>query len=359
MSTLTSRQQRESLAAMNFRLRLLAPYLADHDVQEIAVNRPHEVWLWKRGVWVRENVAELDYSALDAIGANLANYVSKKFDRENTSLSGHLPTGERIEMTHPPTSPEDTIYLNIRKHAVAGLSHASLVADNYYVQTKHDFSLSMTPERREFYAAHISPDERELWELASSTQWEAFAQRAVALYQNIVVSGATGSGKTSYLRSLIELINPADRLITVEDTPEMPLNNHPNNNALYYRKLAEGEGASVEDVVHSCMRKTPTRVILAELRGPEAMFFLSGVCSSGHPGGLTTVHANTPRDAYVRLALLIKSSPTGQGIDLATIQKMLFMTVNTVIQLKFDTATGKRFVPSIYYDPMYRLSLVA
>ncbi len=344
---------------MNHRLRLIAPFLADPDVQEIAVNRPGEVWLWKRGVWVREIVTALDYSALDAIGANLANYVSKPFNREHTSLSGHLPTGERIEMTHPPTAPEDTFYLNVRKHAIAAFPHARLVRDNYYAQTKHDYALSMSPERRAFYANHISEDEQKLWDLASSRQWEAFAEQAVALYQNIVVSGATGSGKTSYIRSLIELIDPSDRLITVEDTPEMPLTNHPNNNALFYRKQSEGEGASAEDVVHSCMRKTPTRVILAELRGPEAMFYLSGVLSSGHPGGLTTTHANTTRDAYVRLALLIKSSTTGQGIDLATIQNMLHMTVNIVIQLKFEKATGRRFVPSIYYDPMYRLSLLA
>jgi type IV secretion system protein VirB11 len=359
MSVLTPRQLQEALAAMNFRLRLIAPFLADQDVQEIAVNRPGEVWLWKRGVWVRVIVPELDYGALDAIGANLANYVSKPFDREHTSLSGHLPTGERIEMTHPPTAPEDKIYLNVRKHAVSAFPHARLVADDYYVRTKHDYALSMTDERRAFYAQHISEDELVLWDLASSLQWGSFAEHAVALYQNIVVSGATGSGKTSYIRSLIELIDPSDRLITVEDTPEMPLDNHPNSNALYYRKQSEGEGASAEDVVHSCMRKTPTRVILAELRGPEAMFYLSGVLSSGHPGGLTTTHANSTRDAYMRLALLIKASATGQGIDLATIQNMLYMTVNVVIQLKFDKTSGKRFVLSVYYDPMYRLSLLA
>lgn len=93
MSALTPKQLQEALAAMNYRLRLIAPYLLDPEVQEIAVNRPGEVWLWKRGLWVREIVAELDYDALDAIGQNLANYVSKPFDREHTSLSAHLPTG--------------------------------------------------------------------------------------------------------------------------------------------------------------------------------------------------------------------------------------------------------------------------
>lgn len=359
MSAQTSRQIEASLAAMNHRLRLIAPFLADQQVQEIAVNRPGEVWLWKRGTWLRVIVAELDYGVLEAIGANLANYVSKPFDREHTSLSAHLPSGERIEMTHPPTAPEDTFYLNVRKHAGAAFPHASLAADGYYAQTKHDYALSLAPERRAFYAQHIAEDEQALWELACTGQWRSFIECAIARYQNIVVSGATGCGKTSYIRSLIELIDPADRLITVEDTPEMPLQNHPNSNALYYRKASDGEGASVEEVVHSCMRKTPTRVILAELRGAEAMFYLAGVLSSGHPGGLTTTHANTTRDAYVRLALLIKSSPTGQGIDLATIQNMLFMTVNVVIQLKFDRTTGRRFVPSIYYDPMHRLSLLA
>ena len=355
----TPAQIEAALDALRFKLRLIAPFLADPDVQEIAVNRLDEVVLWKHGAWEHVGVPGLDYSMLEAIGASLANFSSKPFDRENTSLSAHLPSGERIEMTHPPTSPEHLIYLNIRKHSNKAFPHSELAAKGYYGRTRHDFSLNLTDQRRAFYARHISADERTLWQLASTGRWESFMELSVALFQNIVVSGATGSGKTSYLRSLVNLVPFDQRILTVEDTPEMPLENHPNSQALFYRRdgEGEGEGASVEDVLRSVMRKTPTRVYLAELRGPEALYFLSGVLSSGHPGGGTTVHSDSPKAAFSRCALLIKSSPTGQGIELATILNLLYMTVNVVVQLKFDEEVG-RHVPSIYYDPMYRLSLM-
>jgi type IV secretion system protein VirB11 len=180
---------------------------------------------------------------------------------------------------------------------------------------------------------------------------------AVQHHQNIVASGATGSGKTSYLRALVEFIDRNERILTVEDTPEMPLPNHPNNNRLLYRKGESGEGASAKDVLHSAMRKTPDRVIMAELRGDEAMFYLSGVLASGHPGGMTTTHANSPKDAFFRLAMLIKQSGPGGGLDLKDILMLLRQTVNVVVQLTFDRVKG-RHVPAIYYDPIYRLSLL-
>ena len=174
-----------------------------------------------------------------------------------------------------------------------------------------------------------------------------------------MASGATGSGKTSYLRALVEYIGPEERIITAEDTPEMPLPNHPNSNRLLYKKgdRENEEGATAKDVLHSAMRKTPDRVLMAELRGDEAMFYLSGVLASGHPGGLTTTHANSPKDAFFRLAMLIKQSGPGSGIDLKDILMLLRQTVNVVVQLTFDREKG-RHIPAIYYDPIYRLSLL-
>ncbi len=87
------------------------------------------------------------------------------------------------------------------------------------------------------------------------------------------------------------------------------------------------------------------------------MLYLSGVLNSGHPGGLTTTHAGSPKEAYSRLALLILSSASGRSLDIQTILNLLYMTVNVVVQLKFDKVKG-RHIPSIYYDPMYRLSLL-
>lgn len=348
----------DELDALKFRLRLLTPFLQDPTVQEIAINQPGEVWLWKSGIWHKQDVPELTFAYLGTIGRNLATYSQKDFDRRNTSLSAYMPvSGERIEMTHPPTCPEATYYLNIRKHTVRAFEHKQFVDWGYYGDTRHEYAMTMPETDRERLSAGLSKEEADLWELAKRRQWPEFMELAVKYHQNIVASGATGSGKTSYLRALVEHIDPRERILTVEDTPEMPLPNHPNHNRLLYRKGEDGEGASAKDVLHSAMRKTPDRVLMAELRGDEAMFYLSGVLASGHPGGMTTTHANSPKDAFFRLAMLIKQSGPGGGIDLKDILMLLRQTVNVVVQLTFDRERG-RHVPAIYYDPIYRLSLL-
>jgi type IV secretion system protein VirB11 len=288
----------------------------------------------------------------------LANYVGKDFNREHPILSAFMPTGERVEMSHPPMSPEGILYLNVRKHAAVAYPHSFLIKKGYYKHVKHHFSFSLAKEKRELYLPHLNDKEAILWDLAQAEKWPQFIEKAVQFHQNIVVSGATGSGKTTYNRSLIEMIDPSERIITIEDTPEMPLPNHPNNNRLLYKKNQEDkEGATAKDVLHSTMRKTPKRVLLSELRGDEAMFYLSGVLASGHPGGITTTHANSPSDAFFRLALLILTSDAGKSLDMQTILMLLRMTVNVVVQLEFDREKG-RHIPAIYYDPMLRLSLL-
>jgi type IV secretion system protein VirB11 len=161
---------------------------------------------------------------------------------------------------------------------------------------------------------------------------------------------------------LIELIPDWERLITVEDTPEMPLLNHPNSQALFYRRDAHaGErvvGATAKQVLQAVMRKTPNRVLLAELRGDETFYYVQNVLNSGHPGGATTVHANSPQEAFVRIALLIKASDEGRSLALDEIMRLLHTLVHVIVQLVFDREFG-RHVPAIYYDPMYALSVVS
>lgn len=352
----------DALEALQYRMQLLYPYLDASDTQEIAVNEPGEIWSWKGGLWVPTSVPALTFDELASIGRNLANYSKKPFDRINTSLSAFMPvTGERIEMTHPPTCPEGRHYLNVRKHSVRHFEHEGLVKLGYYNRCKHQYASSLTNDQRESLFEHLNEEEKELWLLIKAGKFAEFMEAAVRHHQNIVASGATGSGKTSYLRSLCEFIDRDERIITIEDTPEMPLPNHRNRNALFYRKDSKegetAEGVTAKDVLHTVMRKTPNRVLMAELRGDEAMYYLSGVLSSGHPGGLTTTHANSPKDAFFRLSLLIKQSDAGKGLELNEILMLLRQTVNVIVQVTFSTEFG-RYVPAIYYDPMYRLSLL-
>ncbi len=349
--------RQDKLDAFWERAAPLKPQLLDPDVNEIAVNDPGTLWVMKGGNWEPIPAPEVDLAFLESIGARLANYATKAYDRKHTSLSTTLPSGERVEMTHPPSCPEHTRYLNIRKHAAAAIPHAALVDGGYYKHTRHVYSLSLSATDRERLMAELTEDERELWELAKAGNFANFVERSVQTYQNIVISGATGTGKTTYTRALIELIDPADRIVTVEDSHEMPLPNHPNHNHLFYKKNESDDGALAFDLLHSSMRKTPTRIIMAELRGPEAMTYLSDVITSGHPGGITTTHSGSPKQALLRLAYLVRKSPEGQGLGMDTVLQLLYTALNVVIQLDRDKVKG-RHVPSIYYDPMYTRSLL-
>jgi type IV secretion system protein VirB11 len=348
------------IAAFWERAAPLKPFLEDSDVTEIMVNRVGELVIERaNGDQVAVACPEITLDFLQGLGDRLANLASgnKSFDEQHPELTSKLPTGERVSMTHPPMCPDDVRYMNIRKHTGVAFTHQHLIDSGYYAHTRHEYSLSLSDEDRARIAEHLPEEELELWALARAGKISEFVEKSVKYYQNIVISGATGSGKTSYMRALIEMINPADRIITVEDTPEMPLPNHRNNNSLFYKKNEKDDGALPEDVLHACMRKTPKRVLLAELRGNETMSYLSGVLSSGHPGGITTTHAGSPKAAKLRLALLILQSKAGQALTFDTVMMLLHMSVDVVIQLNRSREKG-RHVPAIYYDPMYRLSLL-
>ncbi|HGO6074598.1 TPA: P-type DNA transfer ATPase VirB11 [Burkholderia cepacia] len=340
------------------RMRLLLPFMAEKGVEEIAVNETGGVWIMKSGRWEYRELPALDLDYLITLGNNLSSVAHAPFDRTVCSLSAFLPEGERIEMTHPPVCPDTTRYLNLRIPVENHFEHQQMVDAGYYARVRHERALTLSDEQRNMYAEYLTDEQRELWALATAGKWAEFMPLAVQYYQNILISGKTGSGKTSYLRALIENIDTDERVVVLQDTPETPLPNHPNRNFLTYKKEdGAREGQTAKQVLVSVMRKTPDRVIMQELRSDEAMYYLSGVLSSGHPGGLTTTHANNPKAAFQRVAMLIKQSEDGRGMETQDVMTLLYSTVDVVVQLVRDKA-GKRYVPAIYYDPMYSLSLM-
>jgi len=342
-------------------LRVLQPWLDDPQVNEIAVNAPGVVQLWRHGEWRPVEAAAVSFEYLRTLGSFLANISRKPFDEAHPILSAHLPGGERVEMTMPPAAARGMIYLNLRKHTSQPFALDQFAQQGYFAYTRHLVAPGLPDEDRAQLADVLAPGQLARWRLARAGQWQAFLAHAVRGHENILVSGATGCGKTSLVRALIELVPVWERLITVEDTPEMPLRNHANSQALFYRRETQvGErivGATAKEVLQAVMRKTPHRVMLAELRGDETFFYVQNVLNSGHPGGITTVHANSPREAYLRVALLIKASDEGRSLGLDEILRLLHMLVQVVVQLEFEPEVG-RHVPSIYYDPMHAMAML-
>ena len=180
---------------------------------------------------------------------------------------------------------------------------------------------------------------------------------AVRSKKNIVVSGATGSGKTTFTKALIREIPRDERLITIEDAPELVLNDHPNHVRLFYSKGDQGQAkVAPRHLLESCLRMRPDRILLAELRSDEAFDYLRNA-NSGHPGSITSVHASSADLAFEQLTLLVKQSPSGADLPRPEIKTLLYLLVDIVVQ--FAVVGHQRCVREIYYDPDRKRALAS
>jgi type IV secretion system protein VirB11 len=172
---------------------------------------------------------------------------------------------------------------------------------------------------------------------------------AVRSRKNILVSGPTGSGKTTWTKALIREIPPDERLITIEDAKELVLDRHPNHVRLFYSKDDQGVSRVTPKQLLECsLRMRPDRILLAELRAEEAFDYLRNV-NSGHPGSITSIHAASADLAFEQLVLLVKQNVSGRELARADIKSLLYLLIDVVIQ--FGVESHERFIKEIWYDP--------
>ena len=170
----------------------------------------------------------------------------------------------------------------------------------------------------------------------------AFMRLAVRSRKNILVSGPTGSGKTTWTKALIREIPPDERLVTIEDARELVLDRHPNHVRLFYSKDDQGVArVTPKQLLESCLRMKPDRILLAELRAEEAFDYLRNV-NSGHPGSITSIHAASAELAFEQLVLLVKQNHGGRDLARSDIKSLLYLLIDIVIQ--FGVESHERFI---------------
>jgi len=319
-------------------LQVLKPYLVDEENTEIVINKPFEVITESDKGWTFYTCEELTESFCLQLSKLIATYSSQKLDERNPILSATLPQGERIQIVIPPATLSGHVSLTIRKP-----SH-------------HNFSLEEYEEQGLFaevhdYTGDLTDEEKQLLDFKEKKDYKEFLTLAVKSRKNIVVSGSTGSGKTTFFKTLLGLVPKDERLISIENVDELGLHStHKNTVSLFYS--AGGQGVSnvtQQNLLESGLRMKPDRLFVAELiRGDEAFYYLRNV-NSGHPGSITTLHANSARLAFEQLTLFLKESKSGNTMSREDIKQLLTMTVDIIIQIK--KVNGKRVVTEIYYDP--------
>jgi type IV secretion system protein VirB11 len=169
-----------------------------------------------------------------------------------------------------------------------------------------------------------------------------------------VVSGATGSGKTTFMKSLVTHIPDDERLITIEDARELFIE-QPNRVHLIYSRGGQGTAnVSAKACMEACLRMKPDRIILAEIRGDESFYYIRN-CASGHPGSITSCHAGSTSQTWDQMALMVKASPEGSGLAFPEIKRLLMLTIDVVVHIKAHA--GQRYITGIDFDPQRKLAL--
>ncbi len=298
----------------------LTAFLAHDDTIEVAVNRPGEVWVETRAGWSRHEDTAISLARLERLAKATATFSAQVFKQELPVLSATLPGGERIQIVGPPAVSAGTYSVTIRKPSTTCYSLEALA----------EMQLFQSVRRTGEAAADTNGA---LLALLERGAIKDFLAAAVVAKKNIIISGATGSGKTTLSKALIAHIPRDERILTIEDTPELVVP-HANRVALYYSNGRQGRATiGPKDLLESALRMRPDRILLQELRDGTAFYYLRNV-NSGHPGSITTVHADSCTLAFEQLTLLVKESEGGRDLARDDIRGLLHQLVDVVVQCK-------------------------
>ena len=316
----------------------IGDYLRSEDVTEICVNRPGEIWLETASAgWQRVDMPQLTFERARQFCTAVVNEsnTGQRITDADPMVSLTFPTGQRAQFVIPPACDAGRVSITIRLPARFSKSLEQYERDGFFGEI-----LEQTGE--------IGDHDRELLALREARDYAGFFRKAVAYHKNIVVAGATGSGKTTFMKSLVNHISDSERLVTIEDARELFIQ-QPNVVHLLYSKGGQSiSSVTAKTCMEACLRMKPDRIILAELRGDESFYFIRN-CASGHPGSITSCHAGSTTQAWDQLALMVKASSEGSGLEFAVIKRLLMMTIDIVVHIKAHA--GRRYITGIDFDP--------
>jgi pilus assembly protein CpaF len=270
--------------------------LADDTISEIMVNGPFDIWIERHGRLMQTSVRFQDESHLRRILNKIVAQVGRRVDESSAMVDARLPDGSRINAIIPPLSLTGPV-VTIRKFSRQRLTFQDLIKLG-----------TLTTETMEFL------------------------ERCVAAKLNMLISGGTGTGKTTLLNVLSEAIPDEERIITIEDSAELSLHQRHILRLESRPPNIEGEGeVAIRDLLRNSLRMRPDRIIVGEVRSGEALDMLQAM-NTGHDGSLSTVHANSPRDALGRIETMVLMS--GFEIPLRAVRQQVSSALDLIVQIE-------------------------
>jgi pilus assembly protein CpaF len=278
-----------------FGLGPLEPLLQDPTISDILVNTYSSVYVERGGLLEETNVVFKDNIHLMHIIDKIVSAVGRRVDESSPMVDARLPDGSRVNVIIPPLAVDGPI-LSIRRFGTIPLEVEDLLANN-----------TLTPQMRDLLHG------------------------AVKARLNIVISGGTGSGKTTFLNVLSRFISGKERIVTVEDSAELQMKQKHVVRLECRPPNVEGRGAVHQrELVINCLRMRPDRIIIGEVRGEEALDMLQAM-NTGHDGSLTTIHANSPRDAISRMETMALMA--NLNLPEKAIRQQIASAVNIIVQV--------------------------
>ena len=315
--------------------------LEPDDVTELVINRPGELALERTGGWEWREEPELTEAWLSTLAKAAAAYTAQDVTDEAPICSTVLPHGERCQIVLPPAA--ERLSLTLRKPSAVTRDLDAFARDGLF-----DEVAVAGPD--------LSEDEAALLQLRDAGDWPTFFRLAVRSRRNILISGATGSGKTTFAKGLVQLIPSDERLVTIEDARELTV---PHRNAVHLLYAKDGQGLAkvgAKQLLESALRMRPDRILLQELRDATAFFYLRTV-NTGHPGSITTIHADSAVLAFEQLTLLVKESEGGRDLPRSEVRTLLHILVDVVVQMR--RVDGRFRVTEVWYEPLRKRALAA
>ena len=325
-----------SVAALDSYLLPLKQILDREGVNEVSINQAKEVWIEVKGDMVREELPTFDLQHLKSLGRLVAQSTEQRLSEEEPLLSATLPNGYRIQIVFPPACEQKNVIMSIRKP-----SALQWTLDDYDKMGMFESaSVGEITDKNDLILA----------KLLKLNRIKDFLHRAVLYKKNIIISGGTSTGKTTFTNAMIRAIPHEERLITVEDAREINLSSHPNKVHLLGSKGGQGRAnVSTQDLIEACLRLRPERIIVGELRGAEAFSFLRAI-NTGHPGSISTLHADTPKMALEQLKMMVMQA--GLGMTPTEITSYIKNVIDVIVQLKRG-AKGKRYISEVYFKAIH------
>jgi len=312
----------------------MQPWLSNPATEEICVNGPDSAFVWQDG---RFSPIDLRLDSGDLMDIAILAGALRRQDvgPAQPLLAAELPGGERMQVVMPPCVASGTVSLTIRKASS-------------FAPTLDMLGNSGLFDHTEGHRRGMTDEDRHLVDLHSSGQWQEFLRAAVLAKKTILIAGDTGSGKTTIAKALIECMPLSERLITIEDTAEWGDIPHRNRVAMFYSKGGQGIArVTAQDLVDAALRMRIGRLLVQEIRdGGAASAFLQAI-SSGHPGGITTIHAVSAEAAFSRLCLELRRGSTTASTE--ELMAILRENIHVVVHCRQRREDARRVISEVWF----------